>query len=869
MTPEPMQTLSEYGRDNIAFKLLPQILSAIETNYERSHQQIHFQASLLDQLCNAIIATDIKGNIIYWNRFAQKLYQWKAEEVIGRNIYNVIIPHDRRQLAQTMLFNLKKSKVWQGDLIVQRKNGSSLVVDVTQGVIQDNKGEVKGFVSIYIDATERKQAEIALKQSEATLKAIFDSTLQAVVLIDREQKIKAFNKTANEWILKIYNQRLVEGNSIYDFVSKEDVKYYQRNFSRAIQGELIKTEKSFQSVNGDNYSFEITYCPVYDENETVIGVCQIAVNIDRQRKAIDELAKSEERFRSLVQNSSDIITVLEADGTINYVSPSVERILGYKPEEVVGNNAFEYIHPQETLSVKEKFTEILKQPGLVLLSEIKLRHGADKWIYVEVAVNNLLEEASTKGVVVNCRDITERKQAEALLQQQFLRDQALNVFTRKLRSYLDIETICAIATKEISQMLQVDCVEIQQYLLTQEVWLTVAEYPKHTGVSSSIGVEVPDVDNEISRKIKKLEVVKIEDSGLAKKEANDVVVCPPDFIRWLLVPLHFQQRLWGRLNLMMTRPPQDWQGWEVEWVCAIADQLAIAIQQAQVYQQSSALNADLEWQVQERTAELEQKVKELQELNVLKDDFLSTVSHELRTPLANMKMAIQMLKIATTSDRRQRYLEILESECGRETELINDLLDLQRLEVANYSLTLETINLQSWLPNIIEPFFSRTTEHQQILEVNLPADLPPIVSDRTSLGRIIAELLNNACKYTSSGDKIIFSARCDREVAFSAHRHNSNHTQDTSKVMSFAISNQAEIPAAALPRIFEKFYRVPNADPWKRGGTGLGLALVQKLIEQMEGTIQVKSSSGWTTFTVQIPTRPSEQLRAKGSIRLI
>ncbi|HEY9871879.1 MAG TPA: PAS domain S-box protein, partial [Candidatus Obscuribacterales bacterium] len=583
MTPEPMQTLSEYGRDNIAFKLLPQILSAIETNYERSHQQIHFQASILDQLGNAIIATDIKGNIIYWNHFAQKLYQWKAEEVIGKNIYNVIIPHDSRQLAQTMIFNFKKSEVWQGDWIVQRKDGTLFVADVTQTVIQDNRCEVKGFVSISIDATDRKQSEIALKQSEATLKAIFDSTLQAVVMIDREHKIKAFNKTANEWIFKIYNEKLIEGDSIYDFVSKEDVKYYQRNFSRAIQGKLIKTEKTFKSLNGDEYCFEITYCPVYDEDEAVIGVCQIAVNIDRQRKAIDELAKSEERFRSLVQNSSDIITVLEADGTINYVSPSVERILGYKPEEVLGNNAFEYIHPQEALSVREKFTEILKQPGLVLLSEIRLRHGADKWIYVEVAVNNLLEEASTKGVVVNCRDITERKQAEALLRQQFLRDQALNVFTRKLRSYLDIETICAIATKEISQMLQVDCVEIQQYLLTQEVWLTVAEYPKHTGVSSSIGVEVPDVDNEISRKLKKLEVVKIEDRGIGKEETNDVVVCPPDFIRWLLVPLHFQQRLWGRLNLMMTRPPQDWQGWEVEWVCAIADQLAIAIQQAQVY----------------------------------------------------------------------------------------------------------------------------------------------------------------------------------------------------------------------------------------------------------------------------------------------
>ncbi len=240
------------------------------------------------------------------------------------------------------------------------------------------------------------------------------------------------------------------------------------------------------------------------------------------------------------------------------------------------------------------------------------------------------------------------------------------------------------------------------------------------------------------------------------------------------------------------------------------------------------------------------QVEELEKLNSLKDDFLSTVSHELRTPIANMKMAIQMLKISGGShERRERYLDILQTECNRESELINDLLDLQRLEAGSYpSLLMEAINLQDWLPSIIEPFHIRTKQRQQTLSLSLPSNLPVIISYRASLERILAELLNNACKYTPAGGDIVLSV-CYKST----------------ETLNISISNPLEIPAAELPHIFDKFYRVPNSDPWKQGGTGLGLALVQKLIEQLQGSISVESAQGWTTFTVQLPNQSAQGAR--------
>ncbi len=211
-----------------------------------------------------------------------------------------------------------------------------------------------------------------------------------------------------------------------------------------------------------------------------------------------------------------------------------------------------------------------------------------------------------------------------------------------------------------------------------------------------------------------------------------------------------------------------------------------------------------------------------------------------------------MLKlIGGLAEQSQRYLEILQVECARESELIDNLLDLQRLETASYPIVLEdAVNLQDCLPSIIESFQARAQQREQTIQLNISPNVPPLLMDRASLERILAELLNNACKYTLNAGEIVLSV----------------HLKELGKESStiFTISNQAEIPATELPRIFDKFYRVPKADRWKQGGTGLGLALVQKLVERLQGTIRVDNSDGWTTFTIELFQSISEIAEYRG-----
>ncbi len=291
---------------------------------------------------------------------------------------------------------------------------------------------------------------------------------------------------------------------------------------------------------------------------------------------------------------------------------------------------------------------------------------------------------------------------------------------------------------------------------------------------------------------------------------------------------------------------------EVRLVQQVAAQCAIALRQAQLYQSSLT------------------QVKELERLHQLKDDFLCTVCHELRTPMANIKMALDMLDMfssqqnslvlsstttgnslkaepgrsstltnlntASASEKITAYLQMAQVECDREIKLINDLLDLQRLDAEIDTLDGIPIQLQNWLPHVTEAFQYRIAKSEHILEVAIDPELPPLVTDPTALGRIVSEMLNNACKYTPAnpGEVIRLSA-----------------TSSQNKLYLSVSNSGVEIPESERVHIFEKFYRIPSPDPWKQGGTGLGLALVKKLVSYLGGSISVQSGNGQTTFTLE------------------
>ena len=167
------------------------------------------------------------------------------------------------------------------------------------------------------------------------------------------------------------------------------------------------------------------------------------------------------------------------------------------------------------------------------------------------------------------------------------------------------------------------------------------------------------------------------------------------------------------------------------------------------------------------------------------------------------------------------------------------MLDLQRLDGGNHPINPTEIRLQDWLSSIVNGFHARIKNRQQQLDLAISPAAVQVVSDSASLERVIAELLNNACKYTPPVGHIVLEVSPQGE-----------------DLIKFSIRNTGvEIPASELSRIFEYFYRVPSADPWKQGGTGFGLALVQRLLIHLNSDIQVASGDNQTCFSFNLPRK--------------
>lgn len=302
----------------------------------------------------------------------------------------------------------------------------------------------------------------------------------------------------------------------------------------------------------------------------------------------------------------------------------------------------------------------------------------------------------------------------------------------------------------------------------------------------------------------------------------------------------------------------SWRYWSADELDLI-DWLAVQVSTAIIHHQT--LN-QVQSIVDERTAQLKssldvreklsrkmrQHIEQLQKLNQLKDDFMNSMSHELKTPLTSMKMAIKMLRQTEISpEMREKYLDILEQEWNREYSLIKDLLTLQQVESGELDYSPQQLDLDRTFDKLSQLFIKKWQFDREIeLEINLQSGLK-IYTDAESLEYILSELLSNAGKYSDPSTKIQLTV--------------SSQGKDNNRQIAIAVANVGVgITADELPYIFDKFRRGKGVTDRAVPGTGLGLTLVQYLVEHLNGTIEVTSEpiadnpqTFLTTFILKLP----------------
>ncbi|WP_341524510.1 DICT sensory domain-containing protein [Nostoc sp. UHCC 0302] len=244
----------------------------------------------------------------------------------------------------------------------------------------------------------------------------------------------------------------------------------------------------------------------------------------------------------------------------------------------------------------------------------------------------------------------------------------------------------------------------------------------------------------------------------------------------------------------------------------------------------------------ERTAKLQQEHQKLLNKEQLKDEYLNNVCQELRTPLTHMKTALSLLNSPNLKPpQRQRYLQMLNTQCDHQNSLINGLLDLLQLERSLEETTLEPVRLSDIVPGVVSTYQPVAQEKGIMLAYTVPTELPDVQCVNGGLRLIVINLLHNSIKFTPNGGKVWVLARV-----------HGNYVQLEFRDTGIGIAE------SEIPKIFERFYRVRTGVTEDHAGAGLGLTIVQLLLRRCAGSISVKSKLyEGSSFIVQLPSVPN------------
>ena len=251
-------------------------------------------------------------------------------------------------------------------------------------------------------------------------RVIAETASDAIITID-EQSIMLFTNAATEKIFG-YSQAELIGQSLTMLMPE-----YLRHFHRSGLERYLATghrHMDWQAVqltglrkDGVEVPLEVSFGEFTEDGRRFFA--GIARDITERKQAQKSLRQNEERLRSLIENATDIITVLNRDGTRRFVSPSVQHSLGYEPQELIGKNPFDLVHPDDVPQLQQLFAAGLTQPDYIISTEFRIKHKDGSWKTHEATAHNMLDDPTISGIVINSHDITARKRMERRLTVQY------------------------------------------------------------------------------------------------------------------------------------------------------------------------------------------------------------------------------------------------------------------------------------------------------------------------------------------------------------------------------------------------------------------------------------------------------------------
>ncbi|MEP6489921.1 PAS domain S-box protein [Microcoleus vaginatus] len=406
---------------------------------KKVEQTLRQTLEILDLASDAIIIRDMDDRIIYWNQGAEKLYGWTKAEVVGQYIHTfleTVFP----QPLETVTAEFFQQASWEGELQHTTRDRRHIIVASRWTLQRDGEGKPCAQLEINNDISDRKQAEDAIKQSEERYRSLIAATSQLVWTADAE------GRCVDQPGWRAYTGQpqgeMADGFGWLDAIHPDDRERTAQVWMEAVQTKsLYDVQYRIRGADGNYRYFQLRGVPILDEDGSLqewIGTCS---DIHDRKQAEDAIKQSEERYRSLIAATSQIVWVSDAEGRCPDL-PSWRAYTGQTEAEVVGFGWLDVIHPDDRESTVQVWMEAAQTRSLYEI-QYRMRAADGNYRYFQVrGVPILNEDGSIREWVGTCTDIHDRKQAEDAIKQSEERYRSLIVATSQIAWTADAEGRC-------------------------------------------------------------------------------------------------------------------------------------------------------------------------------------------------------------------------------------------------------------------------------------------------------------------------------------------------------------------------------------------------------------------------------------------
>ena len=733
-----------------------------------------------------------KGKFIEANPAIVKMFGYDSrEEFLKIGVSDLYKdPLERKEFT----FKIAKAGSIKNEILkLQKKDGTGFIGSISAVAVKNKKGDIKYFDGIIEDITERKWAEEALRESEEKFRSLAENQHDVVWTVNENLEVNYISPSCFKTTGTTAEKTM--GMNPKDFYTEESYQRIILTLAEERQKPANEMQPAVLEVDqyhedGHLFPVEITCMPIIIDNR-FIGVQGISRDITEKKKAEEALRESEEKFRYLVKNSNDVFVIIDENAKEIFVSDSVENITGFTPAETMGHSGFEFLHPDDLDHMSKTISKLLETPGGTIRDEYRHRRKDGGWVYLEAIGTNYLHEPSVKGIVLNIRNITERRQAEEKLLESEKKYRVLYEKSRQAE-----EVYRSLLHTSADAILIYDLDGRVDYL--SPAFTTIFGWPLEELKGKRLHF-LPESEKKESM------------AGIKQIFKDGKAIQGFETKRYSKNGSLINVSLSGsRFNDAMGNPAG----------------LLVLIRDTS-----------------ERT-KLEARLHQAQKMEAI-GTLAGGVAHDLNNILGGLVSYPELLLLQLPDDSPLRKSILTIQKSGEKAAaVVQDLLTLARRGV----VVTEVVNLN----NVISEYL-KSPEHEKLqsyhpgvhIETRLEADILNILGSSTHLSKTAMNLISNAAEAMPEGGNLIVSTEnryIDRPIK------GYGDVREGDYVVLTISDTGTGIASDDLDKIFEPFYTKKKMG---RSGTGLGMAVVWGTVKDHNGYIDVQSTEGkGTTFTL-------------------